>query len=337
MSGGQPSPGPGGAPGASLIARVFGDGEPPAWWGLPVGRLGGCEIRVHLVTFVFVLSLLVYAVWTGPGLWFVGPGLVALALVVGLHEAARGHALVRWRRLRPVDLTIWPLGAVWRLHDENTARHERAAAGAGLAMLVVLAVLFGLGVWAFAGGGAALTFNPARPSGVFGPQFGGRSTARALVAVFVWQCYAVSLYALAANLIPMLPLDGAILLRGRGYGGVDRVALLGLAVAVVLVVGGLVIGQALVALLGVCGGVVCWSEWQSSRFAIDPAGADRWRAALDEADHSAEAPTPEHPMIDPEREHLERVLAKISEEGMHSLTRSEQKVLREATERLRRG
>ncbi|MBK7405304.1 MAG: hypothetical protein IPJ41_11900 [Phycisphaerales bacterium] len=320
-----------------MLARVFGDGEPPTWWGIPVLRVGGCELRIHLVAVVFVLSMLLYAVWTGPGLWFVSTGLLALALLVALHEAARAHALVRWRGRQPIDATLWPLGAVWRF-GEATPTDERVGALTGLAMLAAVAIGAGAAVWAGPAGAEALRFDPRHPSETLGPMFASRSTARTLGVVFIWQCYATSLYVLAANLIPMLPLDAALLLRrARKGAGPDHLAAAGLGVAVVLAVGGLLLGQALVAFVGVCGGSVCWSTWQSSRFALDPAGADRWRAALAGAPESAEAPGPPRPMSAEDQGNLELVLQKISATGMESLSRSERRILKDATRRMRDG
>jgi len=328
---GTPKPGRREDRDAGLFARVLGDGESPAWWGVPVGSIGGCRVRVHLVTPVYVLATIAHAIWNDLGIPFVLMGLGALTLVVALHEAVRGHALVRWGRLHPIDVTLWPLGAVWRFHDEETARAEGLGALMGLVVVGGLCAILGGLVFALAPDGARLLLDFFRP----GLALGGLTLAIGAL----WQAYAMTVYVLLANLLPMLPLDGALLLRWAlpARGGLDRLAAVGVVTAASLVVCGMVTGLTPVALLGMCGAVVCWFEWQSSRFRVDPAGVDRWREALREPEEPRETHGSAGPITAEDREHVERVLAKISAEGIASLTRAERRLLHEATERLRRG
>lgn len=320
-----------------LLARIIGDGESPGWWGIPIGRIAGCELRVHLVTPVFVLAVLGYAVWNGLGVPFVATGLAALVVVVLLHEAARGHALERWCGLRPAGVTVWPLGGVWRFADEGASATAEAKGGvAGLAMLVGIALVAGAAVVLWTHDAGKLLFNPVRP-GLVIAEFEAASTAAALGRIAVWQVYAAALYVLAAHLLPMLPLDGGLVLRSVAHGGAERglAARVGLVTAVVLVAGGLLTGLVLVAALGLCGGAVCWSEWQSGRFVLDPAGVDRWRAACGAGSPGDETTGAGPPIPPEERERVERILAKISSRGMASLTRAERRQLQRATEKLR--
>jgi hypothetical protein len=321
-----------------LLTRIIGEGESPAWWGFPVANIGGCEVRIHLVTPVYILAAVAHAIWNDLGLPFVLLGLAALALVVSLHEAVRAHALVRWSKLHPIDLTLWPAGAIWRFHDEETARAEGRAALVALAAVAGCAALFAGLVVGFAPHGPQLLREFPWPSLALGSLQGG-STLHTLALVAAWQAYAMSVYLLLANAVPMLPLDCALALRARGAPrrGPDPVAAWGLGVGALLVVVGMVTGYTPVALLGVCGAVVSWFAWQSSRFAVDPAGVDRWRAALREPEHASETAEGEHRITPDDREQVERVLAKISAEGINSLTRSERRLLHEATERLRGG
>lgn len=320
------------------LSRIIGEGESPAWWGVPVASVGGCQIRVHLVTPVYALAAVAHALWNDLGLPFVLLGLVALALVVVVHEAARGHALVRWSKLHPVDVTIWPLGGVWRFHEEDTAPAGGRAALVGLAAVAGCMMIFGGLVVGFAPSGARLLLEFLWPALALGSLQGG-GTFQTLALIGAWQAYAMSVYVLLANLLPMLPLDAALVLRARrpARGRHDAVAAWGLGIGAALVVAGMVTGLTAMALLGMCGAVVCWFEWQSSRFAVDPAGVDRWRAALGDPDERHERSGPANPISAEDREQVERVLAKISAEGINSLTRSERRLLHEATERLRGG
>ena len=320
----------------SLLERIVGDGESPAWWGVPIGGIGGCGLRVHLVTPVFGLAVLAYGVWNGVGVPFLATGLAALLVAVLLHEAARGHALVRWSGLRPVDITFWPLGGVWRFEgDESTSRAEARAAATGLAMLVGVALVAGAATAWATGDVGVLLFHPMRPGQVLGG-LESTSTPRTIGLVALWQTYAAAVYVLAANLLPMLPLDGgellgAAMVRGEGRGA----ARVGLVTGAVLLLGGLLTGLPIIAALGCCGGVVCWFERESRRFVLDPAGVDRWRAALDAGAGPPETGAGPPPIPPDEREQVERILAKISDRGMASLTRSERRRLQRATEQLR--
>lgn len=320
-----------------LLARVFGEGESPVWWAVPLITLGGCRVRVHVVAIVFAPAVLAYAVWNGLGPTYVATGLVALAVVVGLHEAARGHALVRWFGRRPADISLWPLGAVWRFDDGGEggdARSEGVGAAVGLGMLIAVAAAAGTAFALVTGSTDALVFEPLRPGLVMG-EISGSSTPATVGLVTLWQVYAAAVYVLVFNLLPMLPLDEGVLVQAVfDRGGARAVASrLGLLIAVGLLAGGLLTGLPIVASVGLCGGVYCWHVWQQERFAVDPAGVDRWRAVLDlPTDESGEGGDP-IPARD--REDVERILAKISASGIESLSRAEKRTLREATDRLR--
>ena len=329
-----------GEPAPAFLSRIFGEGESPVWWAVPVLKLGNCLVRVHVVSVVFVLAVLVYAVWNGLGPTYVATGLVALGVAVGMHEAARGHALVRWCGRRPADMTLWPLGAVWRFDDsvehpnDGPARSEGIGAAAGLGMLVAVAAAAGLALSLVTGSKSGLVFDPLRPGLTIG-EIRGSSTPATLGLVTLWQTYAAAVYVLALNLLPMLPLDEGVLVRAVfDRGGTRSLApRVGLLTAVALLAGGLLTGLPIVASVGLCGGVYCWHVWQQERFAVDPAGVDRWRAML-------ETPTDERhidgdPIHAQDREDVERILAKISASGIASLSRGERRVLREATDRLR--
>jgi hypothetical protein len=328
---------PGGTGG--LLARVLGEGESPSWWGLPLARVWGCEVRVHLVAVVFVGAALAYGVWNGPSVPFVGTGLAAFALVVVIHEAVRGHVLVRWSGLRPGSVTLWPLGAVWEFGGDAgpgaRARGEGLAAGMGCLALVGVVVAAGLAARWLMGDWSVLWFDITNPAAVMlSPAFSTGSTGATVGRLAVWNAYAAAVFVLAANLLPMLPLDAGVLVRAaadRGPGSTVAPRV-GLIVATVLVAGGLLTGLVLAAAVGVCGGVVCWQAWQAQRFAIDPAGVDRWREVLGGETGEGAGPIPAE-----DRAAVERILEKISRRGMGSLTRAERRELQRATERLGGG
>src|SRR5271163_645150 len=172
-------------------------------WSIPLGRLFGIEIRVHL-TFVFLL----FFVWsTEKGTQDSSAALRGLGLVgiifgsVVLHEL--GHALVaRGSGIPAKGIILLPIGGITILDEANVIpdpvngwkRDIRiAVAGplinlfiAGLSALILLAAMPGL----------SLTAKPLLHSG-------------ALLRSIVWaNCY-LGLF----NLLPAYPMDGGRVLR----------------------------------------------------------------------------------------------------------------------------
>lgn len=157
---------------------------------LHLGRLGKCDLRVHLglVFLIVVLAALRSRIEHAS----------ALLLVVVVHEA--GHALLVRRfggRVYSIDLT--PVGGVCRYDDTLTPTQDAAVAWGGVLAQLVLHLLVSAALWTEAGA----------------PQLAP------------WQ--GLSLLAtingslMLLNLIPISPLDGAkawqlptLLLRGRG-------------------------------------------------------------------------------------------------------------------------
>ena len=172
-------------------------------WSIPVGRLFGIEIRIHL-TFLFVLAF----VWgndkaqDATGML---RGLAVVAIIFGsvvLHEL--GHALVaRGSGIPAKGIILLPIGGVTILDEAHAIpdplnswkRDIRiAVAGplvnlviAGLAALVLLAVVPGF----------SLTARPLLHSS-------------SLLRSFVW----VNVYLGLFNLLPAYPMDGGRALRG---------------------------------------------------------------------------------------------------------------------------
>lgn len=323
-----------------LLWRLLGEGESPVWWAIPLLAIRGCRLRLHVVVPVLMLTVLVYALWNGLGPVYVVTWSLALAAAVIWHEAARGHAFVRWYKARPADVTLWPLGAVWRT-DPGTYSERgvetRAQAGSaiiGLAATAGLAIAAGTAVVVVTKSPELLTFDPIRP-GMTLTEISGASTGTTLAMVALWQLYAAAVFLFTANLLPMLPLDIGLLLQAAAErrDGPHLAAKAGLLVAFVLFGGGLLTGLPLVAAVGACGGAYCWNMLQQARFALDPAGLDRWRAVLDAP--GSETHPEQSPISEADREAVERILAKISAQGMKSLSRAERRTLREATDRLR--
>ena len=172
-------------------------------WSIPVGRLFGIEIRIHL-TFLF---LLIFLFSTEVATQDSSAGLRVLGLVgiifgsVVLHEL--GHALVaRGSGIPAKGIILLPIGGITILDEAHAIpdpinawkRDIRVAAAgplvnlfiAGLSALVLLAVIPGL----------SLTAKPLLDSS-------------ALLRSIVW----ANLYLGLFNLLPAYPMDGGRVLR----------------------------------------------------------------------------------------------------------------------------
>jgi Zn-dependent protease len=155
----------------------------PQRWSLPLGRLFGIEIRLH-ITFAFVAGTFASAGLAG---W-----LVLLFACVVAHELA--HGVTARRHGGEVDeIILLPIGGISRLRNlPDDPRIEARVAAAGPLTSVALAVAFAL---------AAL----ASGTELFPPRLSGGS----LVARLAW----FNLMLGGFNLVPAFPMDGGRLLR----------------------------------------------------------------------------------------------------------------------------
>ena len=321
----------------AVLARIFGEGENPLSYGLPIGRLGATRVRVHLLFVVYLLSVLIFTLpGHQMGVVFVLPMLGSLCIVVCAHEL--GHWFVCRRQGGHTDeLMLWPLGGL----AEPTPPHAwepvfRAAIGGVLVQLLLFPVLGGA-VFLLTGTLGSLVFNPLSIAQRIGEiQLRAGTTPWWLVGV--WSLYAVNTIVLIANLIPMFPLDAGRALQAvlwRFYGNTRSVWIavhVGLVCAVVLVFVGATMADGKVLLaLGIFGGLVCIGERRKLQFL---------RYADMIPGFSADQPV--DPVVgDPEpggldSDEVDRVLAKISAEGIGSLSRSERALLKRATENSRK-
>lgn len=314
------------------LARLLGEGQNPMAWSLPLGRVGGVGVRLHLVFLVWGVGELVWSFWNGWGPAYALIGVAALFLVVASREAFR--AWLAARAARPItEITLWPLGA-FRSGEGVAPQADLRDTLIGAAWGAAMGLVLGAGVWGATHDPSAVFFAPWAPS----PTLSGLRSASGVGAwplVTLWTLHYMNILVLACNLLlPMLPLDAGVALRAgvassRGESSGARVAAsIGLGVAGALVVVAIVTGLSRLFGLAAFGGAVGWLTLQQSRFREDPAGADWWRA-------HAELDTQSEPA--PDEGELDRILAKIAATGMRSLTKAERRTLDEETRRRRGG
>src|SRR6266581_4406675 len=119
----------------------------PFAWSIPLGRLFGITIRVHLLFPVVVLGLILRAAYqkdAQPGQW-IDYALVMTFLFVSvlLHEF--GHCFAaRFMQGDANEILLWPLGGLANCEVPHTPRANFVVAVAGPAVNVCLCVIAAL-------------------------------------------------------------------------------------------------------------------------------------------------------------------------------------------------
>jgi len=332
----------GGGGGRGFWSRVFGGGENPLTWAIPVYRWLGISVRVHVFFIVFVLFRLLWTLSeSSMGIGFMASIMSALFLLVLLHEY--GHCFAcRWVGGEADEVILWPLGGLamvvpphdWRSHLITTLGGPAVNA----ALLVPLAVV----TWLATGELGAVVFNPLDPRAALGLTSSESGGIAYWATVFVWSLHYANIILLAINmLIPMYPMDAgrvvhSFLWRSLGYAKAMNISVIvGFATAGLLAVGALVVNQTPLLALAAFGGIVCWQERAKLRM---EGSAEPWQTESDQdrdaaAERAAKAEAKREAKERAAREEIDRILAKISAEGMESLTSKERKALKRASSR----
>jgi stage IV sporulation protein FB len=118
----------------------------PFYWSIPLGRVFGITVRVHLLFPVVALGLILrYALKNNPayppGTWLDGVQLTGLLFVsVLLHEL--GHCFAaRWVDGDATEIMMWPLGGLATVDLPQQPRAHFITAAAGPAVNILLAGL----------------------------------------------------------------------------------------------------------------------------------------------------------------------------------------------------
>lgn len=313
-----------------VVARVFGDGDNPLTWGVPLYTLWGIRVRIHLLFLVYIAMELAFSlVRDRMGIAFVAPIIVSLWVLVLLHEY--GHCFVcRMVGGEADEILLWPLGGLASCRPPHHWKADLLTTLGGPAVNAALLPPLALITYIATGTSDSILFNPFTPHVPLGnPDIGGWWVTRSL-----WSLYYVNAILLAFNmLVPMFPMDAgrvvqALVWRRQGHRRSMLVAsTVGLAVAGVLVVVGLVGHSTTLVVLAFLCGATCYFERKRSLLlatgfeeAYAPPQAEPGRAR--ERREAREAA---------EREEIDRILDKISAHGLHSLTTKEKRVLKRAS------
>ncbi len=311
----------------------------PMSWAVTIGRVAGISVRIHVFFLVFVaVQLLQPAFGTSP-IHFADAVLMVVILfwIVLLHEF--GHcAACRLSGGEADEILIWPLGGLAFCRPEHrwTAHLATALGGplVNVAILGVLSPMLGLatGLW----WGVALP----NPFALHMPA----DVADSWLLRGLFLANAMNLVVLLFNmLLPMFPFDGgrvvqAALWPPMGYARSMRVAVYcGYVGAIALGIVGLVLKELMVVMIAIFGFVTCAITQRQLEFteqtlgfpveAYEPPRTSAWRKRREERRAARERQ---------EFAAIDAILRKIAQRGMGSLSGSEKRRLRRATQRRRK-
>jgi Zn-dependent protease len=289
-------------------------------WSLPVGRILGIDVRLHWTLLAMTAFELVRFAGTGAPWYWWPVVLIALPLSVLLHEF--GHALTaRAVGGESSDIVLWAFGGIaWCVVPGRALAHLLVAAGGPTVNLVIWGAAMGVL--------HATTWLSGAPAAVLA-------------------CIAgVNLSLLLFNLLPCYPMDGGRISRALLWPLVGRqkavrwtitlayICIAGLALWAVAHQDFFLFGLAILLVFAVL------AEQRMVAQGIDPEGVAgwaqpkplmaRWRerravAVAGRAERQAEA----------EQAELDRLLEKVSQHGLPSLTEGERRTLRRISERER--
>ncbi|MBC7773466.1 MAG: hypothetical protein H7210_13295 [Pyrinomonadaceae bacterium] len=342
------------------LRRVFGDTENFFSWSIGLCRISRIDVRIHLTFVLFIVFKMIWAA-TVDLHSFIVAGISSLVLftLVLMHEF--GHCLAcRWVKGEANEIIMWPLGGLAMCIPPKTWRANLITTAGGPMVNVVLVPILALLLLAMGATTQQLIFNPLMPGSVMGSAW--LTGPINYLRIAVWLAYYTNLALLAFNvLLPMFPMDGGRLLQEflwskQGYGkSMHNATTIGLVFAVVLGLFAMTArsdkssneATSNLLMIAVFCGFTCWTEKKRLAAAANLGGAEydfapAYRGARDEESDAEKVLAASKRRIKAEeteskrQEEVDRILSKIRETGMGSLTRKEEQTLRGETER-RRG
>lgn len=339
------------------LRRIFVEGTDFFSWSFPlmtvprkVPWIGGIRVRVHLLFVLMIAGELIGSLRPDAiGLLHSLPAVVMLFVLVLLHEF--GHcAACRAVGGEADDILMWPLGGLAFCRPPHRWGPALITTLGGPGVNFALMFVLGGALLAVGAPPGTLYGNPFAPQLIIGDQWFVSAWAR-----WLWWAYYVNFALLAFNmLLPMFPMDCGrvvqeVLWWRIGYRRATLIAVnLGLAIAIVLGVMAITPafnGNRQMLGLAIFGGFYCYSE--KRRLATTE--EDEWfdtelgcRGLKGSAGESVRAADKAYKAALKRQERqratqaeVDRILDKIRDQGMGSLTRKEKAILKDATERQR--
>ena len=331
-------------------------GNPLMWMltgSVPLFTVFGIRVRAHASLIILIVLVLLFGLGQGSNVQARVQSMAILFLVILLHEF--GHCFAaRWTGGTAEDILMTPLGGLAMAYARRKPWPQFVTVAGGPLVNVIICLLCGVGLFFTIG------IWPLGPW-QFG-RFDEMLTPGWLqVSSYLFWFYSVSYWLLLFNLLPIFPLDGgqllqSILWKPMGYyksmlltvnigiGGAVLMMMVGLATF------GAVMGGLLLILIGLMCLMNCinmrrmlltegpwgFSEEDTIDYSASlrepatrkPGLSDKWRARRQQKQQALERA---------EQMKIDAILAKVSAQGMNSLTWMEKRTLRRATERQRQA
>lgn len=329
----------------------------PLSWSLLLGRIAGISVRIHIIFLVFIIIELLKSAWAQPGqggqtsitFWLTVIEMACLFGIVLVHEF--GHSLAcRWTGGEANEILMWPLGGLAFCLPKNHWRAHFITAIGGPLVNVIICLVVGVTLGMLTGQwlGVALP-NPLHP-------FAGlylNSVSRSLAHQTLYILNALSLILLLFNLLPIFPLDGGrivqtLLWPRMGYANSMRFGVrTGYIGAILLGIFGVVISNFMLVGIACFGGITCYITHKQLAFTEDFMGHEDDNYAISHYRQDDEAPESkiaarsrkraekDARSREQESSEIDRILQKIAETGLTSLSRKEKRLLKKDTERRR--
>lgn len=327
----------------------------PFTWSVMMGRLGGITIRIHLLFIVFIVIQLLRAAvppsqtqqWTPIDFTLMAIAMASLFLIVLAHEF--GHCLAcRWVGGEADEILMWPLGGLAFVRPPTVWKAHLITVLGGPAVNVIICILAGtmLGILTGKWLGVALP-NPLTFDGLH-----EEAVSRSLAHQTLFLVNSTSLILLLFNLLPVFPLDGGRIVQSAlwprmGYRRSMVIAVrTGYVGAIALFVFGAVTSHWPLVAVALFGAVTCYITQKQLQFTESMMGYESHEYVLQS--HADAETKPAQPRINKraerqaqreqeEAKEVDRILQKIADSGIDSLSRGERALLKRVTERKRQS
>ncbi len=315
---------------------------------IPLFTAFGIRVRVHMWLLFFIASTIIFTHAKNYDLQTRVTSMGMLFSIVLLHEF--GHCFAaRSVGGTAEDIMLWPLGGLAFTHPPRQPWPTFVTVAGGPLVNVLICLVCAIGVWAV--GHRFISFNPFN---VLDDAYFFRQSHNLFCYYLVW-IYEISYILFLFNLLPIFPLDGGQMLQTAlwpklgHYRATTISYVVGMGGSIGLVLYGLVRLDLFIITIA----ILCFLYCRSHLIELRETGDESWGGG-DPMDFSASL-RPDRPRKRrrvsrwkmrrlrrqaesevAEQERIDTILAKVSATGMASLTWSERRALRRATERQRR-